>query len=228
MLVLQGAARRVALAATAAIVAIWIGLLFSFSQSSFFALVVGVLASAAVVWRWRAAAALGLVAVVVVTVGFSSPRVRHALTGNSEAGLEDVTSARSTLTANGVRLAAAHPLGVGVGGFKRAYADRYDIPGREPKRAASHNTPVTVAAETGVPGLALFGWLLVTAFAVTFRGVRRTLAGRTALACGVALAAIAAHSLFYAAFFEDPMTWGAMALAALAAHARATRKEVAA
>ena len=34
-----------------------------------------------------------------------------------------------------------------------------------------------------------------------------------------ALAAIAVHSLFYNAFFEDPTTWGLLALGALAARA---------
>ena len=56
----------------------------------------------------------------------------------------------------GVRLAAHHPvLGVGVGGFRRAYADLTHLKGKEPKAAASHTTPVTVAAETGVPGFLL-------------------------------------------------------------------------
>ena len=36
----------------------------------------------------------------------------------------------------------------------------------------------------------------------------------------VALAAIAVHSLFYNAFFEDPTTWGLLALGALAARTR--------
>ena len=32
------------------------------------------------------------------------------------------------------------------------------------------------------------------------------------LALGLGLLAIAVHSLFYAAFFEDPLTWGLAAL----------------
>ena len=225
VLVLHGAARRLALALGAAIVVLWIGLLFSFSQSSFFALVVGIVVVAAFVWRWRAAAAVGLVAVVVLSVGFSSPRVRDAVTGRS-ASLDDVTSARASLTANGARLAIANPVaGVGVGGFKRAYAERFDIRGREPKRAASHNTPVTVAAETGVPGLALFAWLVFTALLVALRSVGRSVAGRVALASGIGLAAIAVHSLFYAAFFEDPTTWALLALAAVAARVPGPRGE---
>ena len=77
-----------------------------------------------------------------------------------------MTSGRSTLVSTGLKLAVHHPvLGVGVGGFKRAYASLAHLRGKEPKAAASHTTPITVAAETGVPGLLLFAWLVVTALA---------------------------------------------------------------
>jgi O-antigen ligase len=83
--------------------------------------------------------------------------------------------------------------------------------GKDPKKAASHDTPVTVAAETGLPGLALFAFLLVAAFRQAFRR-----AGQVGLVSGLALAAIFCHSLFYNAFFEDPMTWMLFGLVALA------------
>ena len=68
-----------------------------------------------------------------------------------------MTSGRSKLVSRGLKVAVHHPvLGVGVGGFKRAYADLAHLNGKEPKAAASHTTPITVAAETGVPGLLLF------------------------------------------------------------------------
>jgi len=53
-----------------------------------------------------------------------------------------------------------------------------------------------------------------------------TFAGRASLACGLMLGAIAVHSLFYNAFFEDPMAWGLFALIALAAGAAARREEL--
>ena len=84
--------------------------------------------------------------------------------------------------------------------------------GEEPKKAASHNTPVTVAAELGFPGLALLAWLLVAGLLAAFRRAGRGFEGRAALVFGLALGAIAVHSLFYDAFFEDPMTWGLLAL----------------
>ena len=59
-----------------------------------------------------------------------------------------------------MKVALHHPvIGVGVGGFKRAYADLAHLKGKEPKAAASHTTPITVAAENGLPGLLLFVWL---------------------------------------------------------------------
>jgi O-antigen ligase len=111
--------------------------------------------------------------------------------------------------------------GVGVGGFRHAYAERLRLKGKEPKTAASHTTPVTVAAETGVVGLAFFGWLVVALLVQAFRRRRETLA----LVSGLALLAVLCHSLFYAAFFEDPMTWGLMGLTALALPAVAPARE---
>ena len=108
--------------------------------------------AATVVWRWRAAAAAGFVAVVLLSVGFATPQVRTTLLKESRAGLNNATSGRANLVTNGIRIAADHPLaGVGVGSFKRAYADRTGLKGREPRKAASHSTPVTVAAEIGHP-----------------------------------------------------------------------------
>jgi O-antigen ligase len=125
--------------------------------------------------------------------------------------------------ANGVRIAAAHPLvGVGVGGFKRAYAERVQrFKTNDPKLAASHTTPVTVAAEGGVVGLALYLALLGALLLQAFRLADRSLPGTVALAAGLALAAVICHSIFYADFFEDPTTWLLIGLIGLSAAHRA-------
>jgi hypothetical protein len=69
--------------------------------------------------------------------------------------------------------------------------------------------PLTVASELGIVGLVLVAWLLtVLARLALARGPARP----ERLALGLALLAIAVHSLFYAAFFEDPLTWGLAAL----------------
>jgi O-antigen ligase len=216
--------RDLVLGAAALIVVMWPGLLFSFSQSSFAALVAGVLLAAAFVWRWRAAAAVGLGAVVMLTVGFSAPQVRDNLLDESRRGLDRATSGRYGLMEDGARIALDHPLaGVGLGGFKRAYAERKGLRGEEPARAASHNTPITVAAETGLPGLALLVWLVAVAILTALRRAgKRRLTGRVSLFVALGVTAIAVHSLFYDAFFEDPMTWGLFALAALTAAAVAS------
>jgi putative inorganic carbon (HCO3(-)) transporter len=207
---------RVALYPAAAIAAIWLGLLFSFSQSSFAALIAGVVAAAAVAWRWRAVAALVLVGAVMLTVGVSAPQVRHSLLGSSGVGLNSASSGRLKLVSNGAKIALHHPHdGVGIGGFKRAYAKRLHLRGKEPKSAASHDTPITVAAETGLPGLALLAWLLLAYLRNVPRGIPGTFRDRAILIAALLLGAIAVHSLFYDAFFEDPLAWGLIALLVL-------------
>jgi O-antigen ligase len=219
--VLLGLRDRLVVGAVVAIAALWAGLLFSFSQSSFAALIAGTLAAAGFVWRWKAAAALAALSVVLVSVGFATPQVRTQLLEESRAGLNAVTSDRAGLVANGLRIAADNPVvGVGTGGFKDAYADRTGLPGRDPKRAASHSTPVTVAAEQGVPGLLLLAWLGVAALLAAFRARGGTVSGRTALAVGLTLGAIAVHSLFYNALFEDPTTWALLGLVAVVSRER--------
>ena len=199
---------RVRLAAAGAVAVTWVGLLFSFSQSSFLALLAGAVVGGSVLLRPRAGAAAG----AVLLTALVAPVL-----------LADATSGRGKLVREGIQIALQHPVvGVGVGGFIRAYADRIGLAGRAPKRGASHTTPVTVAAEGGIVGLALLAWLAVAALALPFRHAGRTLRGRTALALGLVLVAISVHSLGYNALFEDPTMWGALGLAACVAGARGT------
>jgi O-antigen ligase len=214
LLVLRGRSLRLAWTATAAVVVIWLGLLISFSQSSFAALVVAVIILAFVAWRWRAFFAVGLAVVVLGGLAVAQPTVRRSLEHHTKAGLDSASSGRYSLVANGIRIAIAHPVrGVGVGGFEHAYAKRVQrLHGKKNlKTAASHDTPVTVAAETGLVGLGLFAWLLVACGTDVFR-TRRLVP----LAAGVTLAAILVHSLFYNDFFEDPTTWLLFGLVAFA------------
>lgn len=226
VLLLFGLRRRLDLPLVGGVVVLWLGLLVSFSQSSFAALVAGVLVAAGLAWRWRAVAAVGLVAAVMIPAGVSAPQlrnVRHSVVAGSATGLDRATRGRFELVWNGVRIAADHPIvGIGVGGFKRAYAERVDV-SKSSGEPASHTTPVTVAAETGVVGLALFGWLVAAALLAALRGPGPPSARLAGIAAGVGLAAVFVHSLFYNAFFEDPLVWGFFALAALAARANGAR-----
>jgi putative inorganic carbon (HCO3(-)) transporter len=221
-------ARRPWLAvATGAIGALWIGLALSFSQSSFTALVVGVLAAALVAWRKRAAIPLLAASMLIVPIALVTPQARAKILDGPKTDLNSITSARSTLVEHGIRIAVRHPvIGVGVGGFRRAYADLTGMSGRDLRKAASHTTPVTVAAEGGVIGFALFLWLLASSLLVTFRRAGPTFSGRVQLICALALTAIAVQSLFYADFFEDPMTWGFLAIAVSAPFTLPSEKPV--
>ncbi len=220
-LVLLGARGRTLVVLVGAIAVSWAGLLFSFSQSSFAALIAGTLAAAVIVWRRRAAASVVLVSAALLAVGLATPQVRGSLLQESRAGLNKATSGRAGLVSNGLRIALDHPVaGVGVGGFRRAYAERTGLKGGEPKKAASHSTPVTVVAEAGIPGLALLVWVALAALVPALRGMRRTDVARASLVVGLTLGAIAVHSIFYNALFEDPTTWALVGLAALVAARR--------
>jgi len=199
--------------ATAAIALVWTGLYFSYSQSSFAALAVGVVVAAVFAWGRRGLVLAAVAAVIVAAGALAVPSVRHDVFGNGNG--KSATSGRGKLVRKGAHIAVHHPIvGVGVGGFKHAYAELTNLRGREPNAAASHTTPVTVAAEGGIVGFALYVWLLVAAFLLAFRRFARDLPGLTALAYGLVLTAIAVHSLFYSAFFEDPTVWAAIGLAA--------------
>jgi hypothetical protein len=195
----------------------WAGLLPSFSQSSFVALLAAVTLAAVVAWRWRSLFLVGIAAVALVLAVIASPAIRH------KASLSHVTSGRSTLVSKGMKVALHHPvLGVGVGGFRRAYAELTHLKGKEPKAAASHTTPITVAAESGFPGLLLLAWLVFVAVATAFRKLGRGFEGAARLAFGLALVAILVHCLFYNALFEDPTFWGLLALVVVGARADAS------
>jgi O-antigen ligase len=223
---LRSRSTRTIIAAVAGIALVWVGLLFSFSQSSFAALIAGVVLAAIFAWGRRAIALIVVGAVVFVLVAAVAPNVRHAVLHRTNGGVNRVTSGRSKLVTNGVKIAEHHPVvGVGVGAFKHAYAKQAHLRSKEPKAGASHNTPITVAAETGLPGLALFAWLFVAGLALAFRRRDGDLAGTTALVCGLIFIAIGVHSLFYNAFFEDPTVWGVLALAAVTARVPLARRD---
>ena len=177
----------------------------SYSQSALLALCVAVGAGLVLTFGRRLAWLLLLGALAVGLGLLAVPSVRHA-------GVDRVTSKRSGLVGDGLRLFKAHPLaGVGLGGSTQAAREQTDR-GRA-VRHAQHVMPLTVASELGIVGVALLAWLLTVlarlALMRPFRPER--------LALGLALLAIFVHSLFYAAFFEDPLTWGLAALLAACA-----------
>ena len=158
---------------------------------------------------------------MLVSTGIANPNIQNAFVKRSGAALNRATSDRAGLVYNGVRIAVHNPVvGVGVGAFRHHYAALTGLKGKEPKKAASHDTPVTIAAENGVVGLALFAWVLAAAFGMLARTRGDPFMRRVVLAVGLGLLAIAVHSLFYNHFFEDPTTWSLLGLAGLASMRR--------
>ena len=197
---LFGTVRRPLVAAVAAGLA-WIGILTSYSHTAFVALCAAVGTGLVLAFGRRLAWLLLAGAVLVALALLAVPSVRNS-------GVDRVTSERSQLVGDGLRLFREHPLaGVGLGGSTEAA--REQTPRGNALRRAQHVMPLTVASELGIVGLVLVGWLLtVLARLALARGSCRP----ERLALGLGLLAIFVHSLFYAAFFEDPLTWGLAAL----------------
>jgi putative inorganic carbon (hco3(-)) transporter len=218
VLIVRGRSVRHGVAAAIFAAIAWLGLLISFSQSSFAALIVAVFCLCAIVWRWRSLAVLVAVLVLLAGGAVAEPRLLHSLRHHSITTLDKETSGRASLIANGVKIAKAHPaIGVGLGGFSHAYSKRTH---RTPRKSASHNTPVTVAAEEGAIGFLLYAWVVVSLLRAAFRRIKHPDFGVLALSAGLVFVAIFVHSLAYNDFFEDPTTWGVIGLIGLVAARR--------
>ena len=188
-------------------VLLWLlgGLVTSFSQSSIAALLLGLAVLAAYRWDVRGTVyvAVALVAIAGVAVLVAPPSLHLGLTGKGGSA-SNATSGRTKLIAGGLQLFADRPLeGFGPGSFAQEYREHEDVTG-ESATTASHTIPVTVAAEQGIVGLALYVALLLSAFAVLFKGAGRSPPRITLAAC---FAALVLHTFTYADFLEDPVTW---------------------
>jgi hypothetical protein len=200
--------RRIDVLPAAVLIAfLWLGLYFSYSQSSLAALFVVVLAVTMVAGerrvRWIAVATA--VAVALAAVGIAASRV-------ADTSVRKATSDRSRRVELTAKVWVHNPLvGVGLGAQPREsqkLADRF-----APLQSfVSHTTPLTVAAELGAVGFVVYV-LLLAGGAVAMNAVRRRHE-----ALGLSLAAVFlalfVHSLAYSGFFEDPITWLVLAVAA--------------
>ena len=79
LLVVLGRSLRWSLLAVAVLVVTWLGLLISFSQSSFAALLVVVIGAAFIAWRWRALIAVALAFAVLAGIAVAQPQIRRSL-----------------------------------------------------------------------------------------------------------------------------------------------------
>jgi O-antigen ligase len=213
--------QRTAIVCAVALAVLWGGLVLTFSQSSFAALLVGLAVLAGLRWKpWPVVAVCAAGVAVALAVVVASPGT-VGLKTDSFSSVNQASSGRAKLIRAGLKMARDRPLtGFGSGSFADRYRAREHVISSR-LSAESHTIPVTIAAEQGVIGLAAYGFLLWTALAVAFGGLRRTLRRRPAGVvlvgrCIVAAAfcALLLHTFVYAAFLEDPLTWTLLAMAA--------------
>jgi O-antigen ligase len=203
------------IALTALVLALlWAGLVLTFSQSSFAALLVGLLVVACVRWRPRPIlAAVGAAAVVALVVVLAAPGV-IGIDTSSKNPLDKATSGRFELLRGGLDMFIDRPFsGYGSGSFAEEYREREHASSLR-AASASHTIPVTIAAEQGLIGLAAYGAMLFLAFRLLFQRLRWSHRrgppslpplGRTIVAA--TFTALVFHTMTYAAFLEDPIAW---------------------
>ncbi len=203
--VLCVAERRRLLLCAAALAWLWAGLLVSISQTSIVALLAGLAVLAG--WRWGArrtayvTAGIVLAGALVLLVAPSS--LHFGLSGRG-GSVDNATSGRANLVRGGIDLFAKRPLaGFGSGSFAQEYR-AHQAATVASSTSASHTTPITVAAEQGIVGLCLYLALVLCSLGVLFSGAGRSPPQISLAACFVALLV---HTMAYADFLEDPITW---------------------
>ncbi|HWH19239.1 MAG TPA: O-antigen ligase family protein [Solirubrobacterales bacterium] len=198
------------------ILVLWLGLVQTFSQSSLIALAAGLAVLAALKWSWRWTLA-------VVLVGIVAGAGVVLFTGGKTVTWSRInvdTSGRGHLISGGAELFSDRPLwGYGSGSFQKAYTNH--LPKEKAPVTVSHTEPITVAAEQGLIGLTAYVALIVVALwtmgaGLWARGPDRRLtvfeAGRAAVLA--AFVALLIHTMAYAGFFQDPITWVLLAVGA--------------
>ncbi|MGI8781136.1 MAG: O-antigen ligase family protein [Solirubrobacteraceae bacterium] len=212
---------RTAGLAAAAVAVLWGGLLLTLSQSSFAALLAGLLVLAALRFPVHkvAPAVVAVVAIGLVLV-LAFPSALRLDLGSAQS-LDDATSGRYELMRGGVDLAADRPLwGWGSGAFPEEYL-AHGFGARGDAVSASHTIPLTVAAEQGLIGLAVYLALLATALYRLLDGARGD-PYRAVVAAG--FVAVVVHTWMYAAFLEDPVAWTLLAVGAVLARRPRSRR----
>lgn len=198
---------------TGLVAVLWLGLVPTFSQSSFAALLAGLAVLAALRWslRWTLAAVGAGAVLAVIVVLFAGGISKLSFDRfNSETG------GRANLVSGGTDLFAQRPLwGYGAGSFPRAY--REHIATKKAPVSVSHTEPITVAAEQGLIGLAAYAALLIAALWTMATGLIPGLPQAQRVARVAVLAtfvALLVHTMAYAGFYEDPIAWVLLAAGA--------------
>jgi putative inorganic carbon (hco3(-)) transporter len=207
---------------TGAVAIVFAGLLFAFSQTSFIALFIGLAVLAGLRWSVRWAIIATPVAIAAIAAG------ALFIAGGHNESTRTVTEGHSSLVSGGLKLAKHRPLyGYGSASFSKAFAEQEDVaPG---DTTISHTEPVTVAAEQGLIGLIGYAALLLAALWTAFSGMRSIAPGLGApfkplgdedrvelaparIAVAAAFSALLVHTIGYAAYLTDPLTWALLAI----------------
>jgi O-antigen ligase len=208
--------QRDVLATAAVLGALWGGLVLTFSQSSFAALLVGLAALAAVRWNpFRHRLLIGVAAAATLA---GAAAFADDLELTSRDAVSRSSGGRFKLVSGGVDMFADRPVwGFGAGSFAERYRAREHV-GSPQAATASHTTPVTVAAEQGVLGLLAYLVVVGASLRIMFAGLG-PLRGRdpprrlvTRAFVAAAFVALVVHTLLYASFLEDPIAWTLIAL----------------
>jgi O-antigen ligase len=210
--VLAARSRREVAVGAAVLLWLWGGLITSFSESSMAALLLGLAVIAA--WRWDTLTTIYVtlaVAILALVVALAAPPSAHLGLSGEGGSANNATSGRASLVSGGLSLFADRPfVGYGSGSFALEYR-RHHVSTEETAVSASHTIPVTVAAEQGILGLAVYLTLVVCAIGVLFRDSGRSPPRVAIAAC---FAALMLHTWAYADFLEDPETWTLLGIGA--------------
>jgi len=192
------AGRRRAVAAAAWLTAA-LALALTLVRGAWLGLAAGVLVSLAGVRR-RAVAVAGVVALAAAVLALPSVRQRAETLG--DAG--DATAReRLAMIDGGLAMLRQRPIiGVGPGQVKRLYP-AYAPPEAQRRHTSHlHNTPLQIAVERGVVGLALWLWIFAAFFARAWRVLRRVPADAVADRALVVGALAAVTAFLVAGLFE--------------------------
>ncbi|MGN6870681.1 MAG: O-antigen ligase family protein [Solirubrobacteraceae bacterium] len=196
--------QRTQLVTLAVLAILWGALVLTLSRSSLGALLIGLGTLAALRWRVGRAVfvAAGVVAVAVAAIAISPT------TFGLNQGLNGASNGRPNLVSGGLDLFKDRPLwGFGSGSFETEYAAQHHQPGQT--TTASHTIPVTIAAEQGLIGELVYLAVVVAAL-ITL--LERSRADPDRVAIAAAFVALLFHTLLYADFLEDPITWTLLAI----------------
>jgi O-antigen ligase len=179
--------------------ALIVAIVVSFTRSAW----VGTCVAVAVLFAMKDFRLVVLVPVLVAGVLAIVIAIAPAtLTGRfySVVNLKDPTSSdRISMLKAGVRIVREHPFtGVGLDVIKRVYPEYRDRDAVEKNQPHLHNVPMQIAAERGLPALAVWLWFIVALSAQVLHRFRlqrdRVLA---AAACGTIIAMLAAGMFEY-------------------------------